>query len=172
MIFILRFLYTYIYISITMRAFQIVLQVYFVRGQMFDNTILGCEEIWRFFDLLLLGLLFLLFIELPSFGTNLVMILRIMVILTSLKLIYVWSCSVGMLSKQINYIFSGLFFCIFYVLFWGFILYCSVSLFIFMLVSVNGLMLHTLFLFICFYFSTSSQAPLLLCYYIKNDYFQ
>jgi len=71
-----------------MKAIQIVLQVYFVRGQMFTNTILECEEILRLLDLLLVGLLFLFFLELPSFETNLVRILRIMVILTSLNLIY------------------------------------------------------------------------------------
>ena len=80
---------------------------------MFTNTILGYEEILRFLHLLLVGLLFLLFIDLSSFGTNLGRLSRIVVILTSLNLIYMWSYSVGLPSKQINYIFSGLFFCIF-----------------------------------------------------------
>ena len=130
-----------------MRAFQIVLQVYFVRGQMFTNIILECKEILRFLDLLLVGLLFLLFIELPNFETNLIRILRIMVILTSLNPIYIWSCLVGTLLKQINYIFSGFFLyfslCCFGVLH----LYYSVLLFICTLVLVNSLMLYTLFLF-------------------------
>ena len=55
-------------------------------------------------------------------GTNWVRILRIKVILTSLDLIYIWSCSVGILSKQINYIFSGWFSVFFNVLFWSFIM--------------------------------------------------
>ena len=120
----------FLYISIIMRAFQIVLQVWLVRSQMLINTIFGYKEILRFLGLLLVGLLFILFIELLSFGTNLVRILRIMVILTSLNLIYIWSCSVGMLSKQINYIFSGLFFCIFHYVILGFYIVMLCCLFL------------------------------------------
>ena len=99
-------------------------------------------------------------IELPIFGTNLVKILRITVISTSFNLIYVLSCSVGMVSKQIKYIFSGLFFCIICVLFGVYnIVFCCLF---FMLVSVDGLRPYTLSFFF-FFFKLAHPRMLRFC---------